>query len=74
MWFLIGVAAGIVFCFATDDWRVRMLLSRGYDNAVRDILEYGYYYSNERVEPPQLDESLLYKVGYWWGEIGVPEK
>ena len=30
--------------------------------------------SNERVEPPQLDESLLYKVGYWWGEIGVPEK
>ena len=40
MWFLIGVAAGIAFCFATDGWRVRMLLSRGYDNAVRDILEY----------------------------------
>lgn len=29
-----------------------MLLNRGYDNAVRDILEYGYYYNkdNERIE------------------------
>lgn len=29
-----------------------MLLSRGYDNAVRDILEYGYYYNknNERID------------------------
>ena len=52
MWFLIGVLVGIAFCFATDGWRVRMLLSRGYDNAIRDILEYGYYYNkdNERVD------------------------
>ena len=52
MWFLIGFIAGLVFCFATDDWRVRMLLNRGYDNAVRDILEYGYYYNkdNERID------------------------
>ena len=29
-----------------------MLLNRGYDNAVRDILEYEYYYNknNERVD------------------------
>ena len=58
MWFLIGFLAGLIFCFATDGWRVRMLLSRGYDNAVKDILEYGYYYNknNERVnleEAPQ---------------------
>ena len=29
--------------------------------------------SNERVEQPQLDESL-YKFSYWWGEIEVPQK
>lgn len=52
MWFLIGFLAGLIFCFATDTWRVKMLLSRGYDNAVRDILEYGYYYNknNERID------------------------
>lgn len=52
MWFLIGFLAGLIFCFATDGWRVRTLLSRGYDNAVRDILEYGYYYNkdNKRVD------------------------
>jgi hypothetical protein len=52
MWFLIGFFAGLIFCFATDTWRVKMLLSRGYDNAVRDILEYGYYYNkdNERID------------------------
>ena len=29
-----------------------MLLNRGYDNAVRDILEYGYYYNkdNKRID------------------------
>ena len=52
MWFLIGFLAGLIFCYATDGWRVKMLLNRGYDNAVRDILEYEYYYNknNERVD------------------------
>ena len=51
MWFLIGFFAGLIFCFATDSWRVKMLLNRGYDKAVKDILEYGYYYNknNERI-------------------------
>lgn len=52
MWFIIGFIVGLLFCFVTDTWRVKMLLNRGYDNAVRDILEYGYYYNedNERIE------------------------
>ena len=46
-----GFIGGLMFCFATDSWRVRTLLKRGYDGAVRDILEYGIYYNkdNKRV-------------------------
>lgn len=41
----VGFVAGIFLCFGTDNWRVQMLIARGYDAAVKDILEYGCYYN-----------------------------
>lgn len=43
----VGFAGGLIFCFATDNWRTRTLLKRGYDNAVFHILEYGIYYNKD---------------------------
>ena len=49
---IVGFISGLMFCFASDSWRVNTLLKRGYDSAVRDILEYGIYYNkdNEQVK------------------------
>ena len=44
---VVGFVAGIIFCFGTDNWRVQMLTTRGYDRAVKDILEGGYYYNSD---------------------------
>ena len=50
--FIIGFVGGIILCFISDRWRGDMLINKGYDNAVKDILEYGYYYDkdNNRVD------------------------
>ena len=42
---LAGFVGGTIFLLATDNWRVNMLVARGYDRAVEDILKYGYYYN-----------------------------
>lgn len=61
----VGFAGGLVFCFATDSWRVRTLLKRGYDGAVRDIFEYGIYYNKDNkqvrvaVQTEREDENEL---------------
>lgn len=41
----VGFVAGIFLCFGTDNWRIQRFTTRGYDAAVKDILEYGYYYN-----------------------------
>lgn len=43
--FWIGIILASIFYYKTDDWRVRKLLTKGYDNAVRDIVEFGFYYN-----------------------------
>ena len=45
--FWIGVIIASVFYYKTDDWRVRRLLTKGYDDAVRDIVEFGFYYNTD---------------------------
>jgi hypothetical protein len=45
--FWIGVILASIFYYKTDDWRVRKLLTKGYDNAVRDIVEFGFYYNTD---------------------------
>ena len=45
--FLIGVIMASIFYYKTDDWRVRKLLTKGYDDAVRDIVEFGFYYNTD---------------------------
>lgn len=42
---LVGFVAGIFLCYGTDDWRIQRFTTRGYDTAVKHILEYGYYYN-----------------------------
>ena len=44
---IVGFISGLIFCFASDSWRVNTLLNRGYDRAVQDILEYGIYYNKD---------------------------
>lgn len=44
---LVGFVAGIFLCFGTDDWRIQRFTTRGYDTAVKHILEYGYYYNRD---------------------------
>ena len=45
--FWMGIIIASIFYYKTDDWRVRKLLTRGYDNAVRDIVEFGFYYNTD---------------------------
>lgn len=45
--FWIGVIIASIFYYKTDDWRVRKLLTKGYDDAVRDIVEFGFYYNTD---------------------------
>ena len=45
--FWMGIIMASIFYYKTDDWRVRKLLTRGYDNAVRDIVEFGFYYNTD---------------------------
>ena len=45
--FWIGVIVASIFYYKTDDWRVRKLLTKGYDDAVRDIVEFGFYYNTD---------------------------
>ena len=45
--FWIGIIIASIFYYKTDDWRVRKLLTKGYDNAVRDIVEFGFYYNTD---------------------------
>ena len=45
--FLIGIIIASIFYYKTDDWRVRKLLTKGYDDAVRDIVEFGFYYNTD---------------------------
>ena len=49
---IIGFVGGLLLCYASDRWRINMLINKGYDNAVRDIFEYGCYYDkdNNRVD------------------------
>lgn len=42
--FWIGTIVASIFYYKTDDWRVKKLRQDGYDGAVRDIVEFGYYY------------------------------
>ena len=43
--FWIGIIVASIFYYKTDNWRIRKLLTKGYDNAVRDIVEFGFYYN-----------------------------
>ena len=45
--FWMGIIMASIFYYKTDDWRVKKLLTRGYDNAVRDIVEFGFYYNTD---------------------------
>lgn len=45
--FWMGIIMASIFYYKTDDWRVRKLLTKGYDNAVRDIVEFGFYYNTD---------------------------
>lgn len=45
--FWIGIIVASIFYYKTDNWRVRKLLNKGYDNAVRDIIEFGFYYNTD---------------------------
>ena len=45
--FCVGVILASIFYYKTDDWRVRRLLTKGYDDAVRDIVEFGFYYNTD---------------------------
>lgn len=45
--FWLGIIVASIFYYKTDDWRVRRLLTIGYDNAVRDIVEFGFYYNTD---------------------------
>ena len=45
--FWIGIIIASIFYYKTDDWRVRKLLTKGYDDAVRDIVEFGFYYNTD---------------------------
>ena len=45
--FWIGIILASIFYYKTDNWRVRKLLTKGYDNAVRDIVEFGFYYNTD---------------------------
>lgn len=49
--FIIGFVLASILYYKSDDWRVRRLRVQGYDSAVRDITEFGYYYNqnNERI-------------------------
>ena len=42
--FWIGVILASIFYYKTDEWRIKRLTQDGYDAAVRDIVEFGYYY------------------------------
>ena len=42
--FWVGVILASVFYYKTDDWRIKKLRRDGYDGAIRDIIEFGYYY------------------------------
>ena len=50
--FWIGVILTSVFYYKTDDWRIKKLRRDGYDGAVRDIIEFGYYYNtnNDKID------------------------
>lgn len=45
--FWMGIIIASIFYYKTDDWRVRKLLTKGYDDAVRDIVEFGFYYNTD---------------------------
>lgn len=45
--FWMGIIVASIFYYKTDDWRVRKLLTKGYDDAVRDIVEFGFYYNTD---------------------------
>lgn len=40
----IGFILASIFYYKTDDWRIRKLRQDGYDAAVRDIIEFNFYY------------------------------
>ena len=42
--FWVGVMLASIFYYKTDDWRIKRLRRDGYDGAIRDIIEFGYYY------------------------------
>ena len=42
--FWIGIILASIFYYKTDDWRIKKLRRDGYDGAIRDIIEFGYYY------------------------------
>lgn len=50
--FLSGFATACIIIFKSDDWRVGRLKDIGYDAAVRDITQYGYYYNKDNVRIP----------------------
>jgi len=47
IYFWIGIIVASIFYYKTDDWRIRKLLTKGYDDAVRDIVEFGFYYNTD---------------------------
>ena len=70
---VIGFIGGIVLSYATDKLRVKRLLEIGYDNAVRDIIEYGCYYnkSNERIAVVVMTKEDKFEIGLTLNKIAL---
>ena len=70
--FWIGIIIASIFYYKTDDWRVRKLLTKGYDDAVRDIVEFGFYYNtdNNKKRVNSAQNSRKVRVGKNMGCVG----
>lgn len=44
IFFWVGVILASIFYYKTDEWRIKEFRQDGYDGAVRDIIQFGYYY------------------------------
>ena len=47
--FWIGIILASIFYYKTDDWRIKRLRQDGYDTAIRDVIEFGYYYDTNNI-------------------------
>ena len=44
IFFWVGIILASIFYYKTDEWRIKKFRQDGYDGAVRDIIQFGYYY------------------------------